>query len=225
MSSHHSARHGARVLDAARTRFALWAPDARSVSLELDQGQSLPMQAQADGWFELEAPCPPGSRYRFKIDQQLLVPDPASRAQDGDLNGPSLVVAADAYQWQHPTWAGRPWHEAVIYELHVGVMGGYQAVQQALPGLVELGVTAIELMPLAEFPGARNWGYDGVLPYAPEASYGPPEALKALIDCAHGLGLAVILDVVYNHFGPDGNYLPHYAKVFRTEINTGVGVR
>ncbi|RXU65776.1 malto-oligosyltrehalose trehalohydrolase [Pseudomonas protegens] len=224
MSLSPPASHGAVVLDAARTRFALWAPDARSVSLELDQGRSLPMQAEADGWFVLQAPCPPGSRYRFKIDQQLLVPDPASRAQDGDIHGPSLVVAADAYPWQHPAWAGRPWHEAVIYELHVGVMGGYQAVQQALPGLVELGVTAIELMPLAEFPGARNWGYDGVLPYAPEASYGPPEALKALIDCAHGQGLAVILDVVYNHFGPDGNYLPHYAKgFFRQDLHTPWG--
>ena len=112
-----------------------------------------------------------------------------------------------AYHWQHTTWQGRPWHEAVIYELHVGVLGGYAGVEQHLPRLAELGVTAIELMPLAQFPGERNWGYDGVLPYAPQASYGSPEQLKHLIDTAHGHGLAVILDVVYNHFGPDGNYL------------------
>jgi maltooligosyltrehalose trehalohydrolase len=216
--------HGARLVDAEHTRFALWAPDARCVSVELADGQSLPMRPQADGWFMIQARCPAGSAYRFAIDDRLQVPDPASRAQLGDVHGPSLVVDPDAYQWQHPQWRGRPWHEAVIYELHVGVMGGYQAVQQALPALVELGVSAIELMPLAEFPGDRNWGYDGVLPFAPEASYGTPEQLKALIDAAHGLGLAVLLDVVYNHFGPDGNDLLQYAKgFFRQDLHTPWG--
>ncbi|WP_025127485.1 malto-oligosyltrehalose trehalohydrolase [Pseudomonas sp. PH1b] len=216
--------HGALLLDPARTRFALWAPDAGSVSVELDHGRSLPMQPRPEGWFVLEADCPAGSRYRFSIDGQLQVPDPASRSQDGDVHGPSRVVDPAAYQWQHQQWRGRPWHEAVIYELHVGVMGGYLAVRQALPALVELGVTAIELMPLAEFPGERNWGYDGVLPYAPEASYGTPEDLKALIDAAHGLGLAVLLDVVYNHFGPDGNYLQRYAApFFRDDLHTPWG--
>ncbi|MBP5090235.1 malto-oligosyltrehalose trehalohydrolase, partial [Pseudomonas chlororaphis] len=157
------------------------------------------------------------TRYRFNIDERIRVPDPASRAQDGDVHGPSLVVDPQAYRWQHPHWQGRPWHQAVIYELHVGVLGGYREVEKHLPRLVELGITAIELMPLAEFPGDRNWGYDGVLPYAPEASYGSPDDLKHLIDCAHGLGLAVMLDVVYNHFGPDGNYLHHYAKAFFRE--------
>ncbi|AZC26841.1 malto-oligosyltrehalose trehalohydrolase [Pseudomonas sessilinigenes] len=216
--------HGALPLDAERTRFALWAPDARYVSVELENGQSLPMLPQPEGWFVIQARCPAGSRYRFNIDDQLQVADPASRAQHGGVHGTSLVLDQQAYRWQHPHWCGRPWHEAVIYELHVGVMGGYGAVAQALPALVELGVTAIELMPLAEFPGTRNWGYDGVLPYAPQASYGTPDELKALIDTAHSLGLAVILDVVYNHFGPDGNYLQRYAHgFFRDDRHTPWG--
>ncbi|AZC30890.1 Malto-oligosyltrehalose trehalohydrolase [Pseudomonas chlororaphis subsp. piscium] len=209
--------HGTVPLDAERTRFALWAPDARHVSVELQDGPSLPMRPQANGWFMIIGRCPPGTRYRFNIDERIRVPDPASRAQDGDVHGPSLVVDPLAYRWQHPHWQGRPWHQAVIYELHVGVLGGYREVEKHLPRLAELGITAIELMPLAEFPGDRNWGYDGVLPYAPEASYGSPDDLKHLIDCAHGLGLAVMLDVVYNHFGPDGNYLHHYAKAFFRE--------
>ncbi|MGR4043439.1 malto-oligosyltrehalose trehalohydrolase [Pseudomonas sp. 910_21] len=223
-STRHSWTHGAVMLDSEHTRFALWAPDVREVCVELTDGRSLPMLAEADGWFVIQARCQAGSRYRFTLDRQIQVPDPASRAQDGDVHGPSLVVDHNVYPWQQPQWRGRPWHEAVIYELHVGVMGGYKAVQQALPALVDLGVTAIELMPLAEFPGERNWGYDGVLPYAPEASYGSPDDLKALIDAAHGLGLAVILDVVYNHFGPDGNYLQRYAKgFFREDLHTPWG--
>ncbi|MBP5077853.1 malto-oligosyltrehalose trehalohydrolase [Pseudomonas chlororaphis] len=209
--------HGTVPLDAERTRFALWAPDACHVSVELQDGPSLPMLPQANGWFMVIGRCPPGTRYRFNIDERIRVPDPASRAQDGDVHGPSLVIDPLAYRWQHPHWQGRPWHQAVIYELHVGVLGGYREVEKHLPRLAELGITAIELMPLAEFPGDRNWGYDGVLPYAPEASYGSPDDLKHLIDCAHGLDLAVMLDVVYNHFGPDGNYLHHYAKAFFRE--------
>jgi len=206
--------HGATLLDAEHTRFALWAPDAYYVSVELDDGRSLAMLPQHDGWFVLEARCPAGSQYRFHIDGERLVPDPASRRQVGDVHGPSQVVDSLAYHWQHKDWQGRPWHEAVIYELHVGVLGGYRQVESQLARLAELGVTAIELMPLAQFPGERNWGYDGVLPYAPHAAYGSPEDLKHLIDTAHGHGLMVLLDVVYNHFGPDGNYLGQYAKDF-----------
>ncbi len=209
--------HGAIMLDAQHTRFALWAPDAFYVSVELEDGKSIAMLPQADGWFEVEVKCPAGTHYRYNIDGETDVPDPASRAQADDVHGWSVVVDPLAYQWRHPNWQGRPWHEAVIYELHVGVLGGYAAVEQQLPRLAELGVTAIELMPLAQFPGERNWGYDGVLPYAPHSSYGSPEQLKALIDSAHEHGLAVILDVVYNHFGPDGNYLGQYAKGFFQE--------
>ncbi|RON48124.1 malto-oligosyltrehalose trehalohydrolase [Pseudomonas frederiksbergensis] len=209
--------HGAIMLDAEHTRFALWAPDAFDVSVELDDGQSIPLQRQSDGWFVIKTRCPAGTRYRYNIDGELEVPDPASRAQAGDLDRHSVVVDPLAYHWQHNDWQGRPWNEAVIYELHVGTLGGYSEVEQHLARLVELGITAIELMPLAQFPGERNWGYDGVLPYAPQASYGSPEQLKHLIDTAHGHGLAVILDVVYNHFGPDGNYLHRYAKGFFRE--------
>jgi len=205
------------MLDAEHTQFALWAPDAFYVSVELEDGKSLPMLPQGDGWFVIKASCPAGSRYRYCIDGELAVPDPASRAQDGDLDRHSVVVDPHAYQWRHTTWNGRPWSEAVIYELHVGALGGFAEVEQHLARLVALGITAIELMPLAQFPGDRNWGYDGVLPYAPQASYGTPEQLKHLIDTAHGHGLAVILDVVYNHFGPDGNYLHRYAKSFFRE--------
>ncbi|BCX68457.1 malto-oligosyltrehalose trehalohydrolase [Pseudomonas izuensis] len=206
--------HGAIMLDAEHTQFALWAPDAFYVSVELENGQSLPLLPQADGWFVINTRCPAGTGYRFNIDGELDVPDPASRAQAGDIHQHSVVVDPHAYRWQHSAWLGRPWNEAVIYELHVGALGGFQAVEQQLARLVELGITAIELMPVAQFPGERNWGYDGVLPYAPQASYGSPEQLKHLIDTAHGHGLAVILDVVYNHFGPDGNYLHRYAKGF-----------
>ena len=206
--------HGAIKLDSGLTRFALWAPDANNVSVEFENGVSLPMLPQADGWFVIQTPCPAGTGYRYEIDGELQVPDPAARAQQSDVHSPSLVVDPDNYRWQHTGWQGRPWHEAVIYELHVGAMGGYDGVRQQLPRLAALGITAIELMPIAEFPGERNWGYDGVLPYAPEASYGSPEALKQLIDAAHGHGIMVLLDVVYNHFGPDGNYLHSYAKRF-----------
>ncbi|NSX07452.1 malto-oligosyltrehalose trehalohydrolase [Pseudomonas lini] len=209
--------HGAIMLDAEHTRFALWAPDAFFVSLELEDGQSLPLLPQADGWFVINTRCPAGTRYRYNIDGELEVPDPASRAQAGDIDSHSVVVDPLAYRWQHRAWQGRPWNEAVIYELHVGALGGFSQVEQHLEHLVELGITAIELMPLAQFPGERNWGYDGVLLYAPQASYGSPEQLKHLIDTAHGHGLAVILDVVYNHFGPDGNYLHRYAKGFFRE--------
>ncbi|MGU9815573.1 malto-oligosyltrehalose trehalohydrolase [Pseudomonas sp. LF135] len=219
--------HGAIMLDAQHTRFALWAPDAFYVSVELEDGKSIAMLPQADGWFEVEIQCPAGTRYRYNIDGENDVPDPASRAQAEDVHGWSVVVDPLAYQWRLSHWQGRPWHEAVIYELHVGVLGGYAAVQKQLPRLAELGVTAIELMPLAQFPGERNWGYDGVLPYAPHSSYGSPEQLKQLIDSAHEHGLAVMLDVVYNHFGPDGNYLGQYANgFFQEDVHTpwGAGI-
>ncbi len=207
-------RHGAVLLADGQARFALWAPDAESVVLQIEDGASHPMQADADGWCNLLLPCEAGTRYRYLIDGQLAVPDPAARAQDGDVHAASILLDPHSYTWQNPDWFGRPWEETVLYELHVGTAGGYRGAQARLAELAELGITAIELMPLAEFPGERNWGYDGVLPFAPEASYGTPDELKALIDTAHGLGLMVFIDVVYNHFGPDGNYLHAYAQHF-----------
>lgn len=207
-------QHGPVLLDDSRARFRLWAPDAQSVSLVIIGGDTLPMQADEDGWYSVEAQASAGTQYTFLIDNEMQVPDPASRAQSADVHDPSILVDPDAYQWRNPQWQGRPWHETVLYELHVGAYGGYAEIERRLQDLADLGVTAIELMPLAEFPGDRNWGYDGVLLYAPEASYGTPEQLKHLIDTAHGLGLMVFIDVVYNHFGPDGNYLHRYAKHF-----------
>ncbi|HEY4251254.1 MAG TPA: malto-oligosyltrehalose trehalohydrolase [Roseomonas sp.] len=204
---------GPRQVAAGITRFPLWAPDCDAVALEVDGLAPLPMTGLPDGWFTADAPVGPGARYRFRVKPGLAVPDPASRRQAVDVHGAS-VVPAQGFAWRHEGWAGRPWHEAVIQEVHVGAMGGFAGVEAALPRLRDLGVTAIELMPVAAFPGARNWGYDGVLPFAPHPGYGTPEALKRLVDTAHGLGLMMLLDVVYNHFGPDGAYLHAYARRF-----------
>lgn len=216
LRSQEHATHGAVMLDSHTTRFTLWAPDAQQVDVALEDHAPTPMQRRDEGWFEARLACPAGTRYRYRIDGDLWVPDPASRAQPEGVHGPSQVLASH-YPWQHGTWQGRPWHEAVIYEVHVGLLGGFAGVAKHLPRLAALGVTAIELMPIGQFPGQRNWGYDGVLPFAPQCSYGSPQQLKALIDQAHGLGLMVLLDVVYNHFGPDGNYLHRYASGFFRE--------
>ncbi len=215
---------GARLNASGMTCFRLWAPNCAAVSLLLEGQEPQPMAAARAGWHELQAACGAGTRYRFKLADGSEVPDPASRQQQDDAHGWSIVVDHEAYAWRHPEWRGRPWTEAVIYELHVGVCGGFKGVTANLPELAGLGITAIELMPIAQFPGARNWGYDGVLPFAPAAAYGSPDELKELIDSAHGLGLMVLLDVVYNHFGPDGNFLPLYAgDFFRDERSTGWG--
>jgi maltooligosyltrehalose trehalohydrolase len=172
------------------------------------------MLPQGGGWFELTTQAAAGTPYQFLLPDGLHVPDPAARAQQDDVHGPSLVVDPGAYAWRNTDWRNRPWHEAVIYELHPGALGGFKGIAGHLTRLAALGITAIELMPIADFPGRHNWGYDGVLPYAPDAAYGTPDDLKALVDAAHGEGLMVFLDVVYNHFGPDGAYLHAYAKEF-----------
>ncbi|HXE16092.1 MAG TPA: malto-oligosyltrehalose trehalohydrolase [Stellaceae bacterium] len=214
---------GAQYLGRGRTRFRFWAPSQKNVRLILGGGE-IAMAAQPGGWFAVEAECGPGTRYRFRLDDGMAVPDPASRAQAEGVHGPSVVVEPLAYTWRNPNWRGRPWRETVLYELHAGAMGGFAGVERDLPRLARLGITAIELMPLNDFPGARNWGYDGVLPYAPAHAYGAPDELKALIDAAHGLGLMVFLDVVYNHFGPDGNYLSVYAPaIFHRDAHSGWG--
>jgi maltooligosyltrehalose trehalohydrolase len=213
---------GAILLADGRTRFALWAPDARTVAVVVD-GIETPMARGDDDVFSATLPVGAGAKYQYRIDHDMLVPDPASRAQAGDAHDASLVIDS-GYDWKYPDWAGRPWHEAVVYELHPGVCGGFPGIAAQLPRLAALGVTAVELMPIADFPGGRNWGYDGVLPYAPDAAYGTPDELRAMIDAAHGLGVQVILDVVYNHFGPDGNYLNVYAKsFFRADKHTPWG--
>lgn len=205
------------------TRFRLWAPDASAVRLLIEGQAAQPLARDAIGVWSGLADAGPGALYRFEVDGQAF-PDPASRFQPEDVSGPSQLVDEAAYAWRHDDWRGRPWAEAVIYEAHLGVLGGYEGLRARLASLAELGITAIELMPIADFPGARSWGYDGVLPFAPDSAYGPREALKALVDEAHGLGLMVLLDVVYNHFGPEGNGLPAYASaMFDASVHTPWG--
>ena len=215
---------GAQLTGPNRTRFRFWAPSQQQVSVEIDGMPPLAMTPLAGGWFEAEADCGAGARYRYRISDELAVPDPASRAQAGDVHDASLVCDPDGFRWKNVAWNGRPWHETVLYELHPGACGGFAGIMQRLPALADLGITAVELMPVADFPGRRGWGYDGVLPYAPDTAYGTPEQLKEMIDAAHGLGLMVFLDVVYNHFGPDGNYLGAYAaSFFRDDVHTPWG--
>ena len=218
MKRQHSMPFGAELLADGGVRFRLWAPGVATVGLQLDGAADLPMTAAADGWFELTvAEAQPGSRYLFRLPDGLLVPDPASRFNPDDVHGASEVVAPAAFDWPDEEWRGRPWEEAAIYELHIGsftTAGDFNGAIERLDYLVELGVTALEIMPVSDFPGARNWGYDGVLPFAPDAAYGRPEDFKRLIAAAHERGLMVLLDVVYNHFGPEGNYLHAYAPTF-----------
>ncbi len=219
------ALHFGPVLHSDRTLFRLWAPAAKRVELLLDR--ALPMQPVVDGWHEVSVPgAGAGTLYRFRIDGDVQVPDPASHFQPQDVNGPSQVVDHDSYRWRASAWRGRPWNEAVMLELHVGTFtpeGTFAAAIDKLDHLVETGITAIELMPVADFAGRRNWGYDGVLLYAPDSVYGRPDDLKALVDAAHERGLMVLLDVVYNHFGPEGNYLARYAPAFFTAAHTPWG--
>ena len=205
--------------------FRLWAPGAQRVDVMLETSHE--MHAADDGWFAAHIPdAGPGSRYQFRIDGDLQVPDPASQFQPDDIFGPSEVIDHESYRWRAADWRGRPWNEAVFLEAHVGTFtpeGSYRAMIDKLDHLVATGITALEMMPLADFPGRRNWGYDGVLWYAPDSAYGRPDDLKELIDEAHLRGLMVFLDAVYNHFGPEGNYLGHYAPTFFSPSHTPWG--
>ncbi|WP_113490167.1 malto-oligosyltrehalose trehalohydrolase [Rhizobium cremeum] len=217
---------GAEFVGTGQVRFRLWAPKVEEVGLKL-HGNDAPMSPTGDGWYELWADgVSVGDPYQFILPDGRMVPDPASRQQQRDVHGPSLIVDPTSFTWQNAEWRGRPWHEAVIYELHVGAFtpeGTYEAAIGKLKDLAEIGITAIEIMPLAAFSGARGWGYDGVLLYAPHPDYGPPDDLKRLIDYAHGLGMMVFLDVVYNHLGVFGNYMPLYAPAFFKEGGTPWG--
>lgn len=211
---------GAELREGA-ARFRLWAPACREVRVETGRDgerRAEPMRALADGWHEVTLRgLPAGTPYGFIVDDQGPVPDPASRHNPWDATGPSALVDPEAYTWGDRSWRGRPWHEAVVYEMHVGTFtheGTFRAAIGKLDYLASLGVTAVEVMPVADFAGRRNWGYDGVLPFAPDSAYGRPEDFKRFVDEAHSHGVMVLLDVVYNHFGPDGNFLSRYAPQF-----------
>jgi malto-oligosyltrehalose trehalohydrolase len=205
---------GAEMVEGG-TRFRLWAPAQDRLALRCD-GADHPMEPDGSGWFEVSLPgVGAGQEYGFVLDSDQMVPDPAARAQAGDVHGLSRVVDPKAFDWS--PWTGRAWEEAVILEVHIGTFtpeGTFRAAIERLPHLVKTGITVLEIMPVAQFAGNRGWGYDGVLPYAPHPAYGAPDDLKALIDAAHRQGLMVLLDVVYNHFGPEGNYLAAYAPDF-----------
>ena len=219
MRREHSMPFGAQRSESG-TRFRLWAPACPSVTLVLgkDAARSVAMAREEGGWHSVVlADVAPGTAYAFRVDSGAPVPDPASRSNPWDANGASAVVDPRAFEWTDGAWRGRPWRETVICELHVGAFtpeGTFLAAIGKLDHLAASGITAIELMPLADFPGRRNWGYDGVLSFAPDAAYGTPEDLKRLVAAAHARGIMVLLDVVYNHFGPEGNHLARYAPQF-----------
>ena len=210
--------HGLSFEDGG-ARFRLWAPGQEQVALAVEGRETIAMAPEEKGFFEIFVDgLSPGARYMFALSSGQRVPDPASRFQPDDVDGPSEAIDPDAYRWRG-TWAGREWDDIVLYELHVGAFtpqGTFAGAALKLDHLADLGVTAIEIMPVSDFKGRWNWGYDGAFPYAPDASYGRPEDFKAFVDAAHARGIAVLLDVVYNHFGPEGNFLRLYAPDFFT---------
>ena len=218
---------GAEPLAGLGVHFRVWAPDRAAVSAVVEGLGEFPLAREAGGYFSGAAPgARAGSLYRFKLDGGLALPDPASRFQPDGPHGPSEVIEPGAYRWSDAGWRGPRLKGQVLYELHIGTFtkeGTWAAAARRLPELAELGVTAVEVMPVAEFPGRFNWGYDGVDFFAPTRLYGRPDELRAFVDRAHGLGLAVILDTVYNNFGPDGNYLKEFARGYFSSRRTDWG--
>ena len=221
-------RLGANRLPDGTWQFLLWAPHSRSVSLKLvENGRTIPMNALQGGYHQaVVGDLSAGTRYCYCLEDGRELPDPASRFQPEGVHGPSQLVDTGAFRWTDYNWKGRELQGSILYELHIGTYtreGTFDGFVPHLPHLVELGVTSIEIMPVAQFPGARNWGYDGVYEYAPQNSYGGPEGLQRLVDAIHAHGLAVILDVVYNHLGPEGNYLNAFAPYFTDRYRTPWG--
>lgn len=206
----------------------VWAPEAREVALKpAGGGEPLPLTRQEYGyWTATDEVIGPGYKYKILLDGEKELPDPASLAQPEGVHGPSQVVDLASFRWTDEGWKNRPLEDYLIYELHTGTFspeGTFRGIEERLDYLVDLGVTAIEIMPVAQFPGARNWGYDGVFPYAVQNSYGGAEGLQHLVDACHRKGLAVVLDVVYNHLGPEGNYLGAYGPYFTDKYHTPWG--
>ncbi len=222
-------RPGANRLADGSWEFLVWAPNVRSVGLHLLRGggEQLEMSPLTHGYFHRTVEnLAPGTRYLFQPDGDRNLPDPASRFQPEGVHGPSEVVDVDRFQWTDHNWQGRTLERSVFYELHVGTYtaeGTFDALIPRIPELVELGITTVELMPIAQFPGSRNWGYDGVYPFAPQNSYGRPESLQRFVNAAHEHDLSVALDVVYNHLGPEGNYLNAYGPYFTDRYRTPWG--
>jgi maltooligosyltrehalose trehalohydrolase len=227
------ARLGAKRLPGGQWEFVLWAPQVRHASIHIlgSKEQIIDMEHEDRGYhFAVTEPLPTGTRYFYRLDETgedaRELPDPASRFQPEGVHGPSQLVDLNAFTWTDEGWNGMPLDRSIIYELHVGTFtpeGTFDAVISRLPELAALGITTIEIMPVAQFPGGRNWGYDGVFPFAPQNTYGGPAGLQRLVNAAHAAGLAVALDVVYNHLGPEGNYLGAYAPYFTDRYRTPWG--
>src|SRR5579859_799001 len=222
------ARLGATPI-AGATRFRVWAPRVHTMSVEIvgPSGRSVAMRRSDDGFFDVEIPgVGHGADYFYVLDGAKKRPDPRSRWQPSGVHGPSRVYGHDSFAWSDRDFGGIDPLGLVVYELHVCTFtpeGTFAAIIPKLPYLRDLGVTAIELMPVAQFPGDRNWGYDGVHPYAAQSSYGGPDGLKNLVDAAHREGIGVVLDVVYNHLGPEGNYLADFGPYFTNRYSTPWG--
>jgi maltooligosyltrehalose trehalohydrolase len=202
--------------------FRVWAPRCDEIAVEIEDLEPAALQPEADGYFSLWSPTGrAGMRYRFRLDRsETALPDPASRFQPEGPHGPSEIVDPATFVWTDGAWRGIARKQLVIYEMHVGTFtreGSWKAASHELPALAELGITCLEIMPVAEFPGRFGWGYDGVDLFAPSRLYGQPVDFRRFVDCAHALGIAVILDVVYNHFGPDGNYLKLFSAAYFTD--------
>jgi len=212
-----------------RCLFRVWAPEKAQALLHIVSPveQRITMQKAEDGYFEIEVDdCGPGTRYYYVLDGSVDLPDPASHHQPEGVHGPSEVVDHRLFSWSDSSWVNPPLETYILYELHVGTFteeGTFEAIIPRLDTLKDLGITAIELMPVAQFPGSRNWGYDGVFPYAVQHSYGGPAGLKALVDACHRKGIAVVLDVVYNHLGPEGNYFNQFGPYFTESYKTPWG--
>src|SRR2546425_10563237 len=209
---------GAELIDSNRTHFRVWAPKAQDVDLVLEESAKKeamrtfhPLEREGNGYFSGVANARAGALYRFRVNQaEHFHPDPASRSQPHGPHGSSCVVDPTQFKWTDSKWRGVKMKGQIIYEMHVGTFtkeGTWQAAAEQLAELARIGITVVEMMPIADFPGKFGWGYDGVDLFAPTHLYGTPDDLRAFVNRAHSLGMGVILDVVYNHFGPDGNYL------------------
>jgi len=222
---------GARYEGGGRCRFTVWAPKAETVEVKLGPGGRDAREARMEKagrgyWTAVQEDVEPGALYSFVIDGSVVRPDPASHHQPSGMHGPSAVVDHDSFTWTDDGWEGIPLEEMVLYELHVGTFtpeGTFDAAAERLDEIKDLGVNTVEVMPVAQFPGTRNWGYDGAFPYAVQDSYGGPDGLKRLVDACHSRGMAVTLDVVYNHLGPEGNYLRDFGPYFTDHYRTPWG--